>query len=548
MGPVILHLVRHGQTMWNVEGRLLGQTMDIPLTETGFIEAAHAAGELVDRPLAAVLSSDQLRARQTADVVASRHELSPQQTPLLREQSLGDLEGRRASELSAQPVPDGMDIHEVRWGGGESIADVHLRMQKLVTELRESFDDDDEVALVSHGDALRVLQAVLEGRGHQDVDWTPFGTGSVHTCSLRLSPNGPQEPQGRTLLDDTVAAVQPVSASARAAAEQRQTELTKPPGSLGLLEHVGSRLAAMAGQCPPPVPTPAVIGLFAGDHGVVDQGVTSWPREVTASMLVNIAAGGAAINVLASQVGASLLVTDVGVATDYPAHASIRSRRVARGTRDLSVEAAMTRDEARAAVEVGIDAARDAIAAGARCLLTGDMGIGNTTPSSALITVFTGAPVALITGRGAGADDDMHARKSLVIEAALTLHRPDAADPLGALAAVGGLEHAALAGFILAGAAHRVPVILDGVIACSAACVAVGLAPDVRDYLLSGHAGVEPGIGAAVKHLGLHPLVDLGLRLGEGSGAALALPMVQASARILAEMATFADASIESGT
>ena len=207
----------------------------------------------------------------------------------------------------------------------------------------------------------------------------------------------------------------------------------------------------------------------------------------------------------------------------------------------------MTRDEARAAVEVGIEAAQEAIGAGARCLITGDMGIGNTTPASALISVFTGAPVALVTGRGAGADDDMHSHKSLVIERALTLHQPDAADPLGALAAVGGLEHAALAGFILAGAAHRIPVILDGVIACSAACVAVGFAPDVRDYLISGHAGVEPGIGAANKHLGLQPLVGLWLRLGEGSGAALALPMVQASARILADMATFADAGITAG-
>ena len=331
------------------------------------------------------------------------------------------------------------------------------------------------------------------------------------------------------------------------AAEARQTELTKPPGSLGLLEKVGNRLAAMAGQCPPPIPTPAVIGLFAGDHGVVAQGVTPWPQEVTASMLVNIAGGGAAINVLAEQVGATLLVTDVGVATDYPEHPAIRDRKVARGTRDFSVEAAMTRDEARAAIEVGIEAAQEAIKAGARCLITGDMGIGNTTPASALIAVFTGAPVALVTGRGAGADDDMHSHKSLVIERALTLHQPDAADPLGALAAIGGLEHAALAGFILAGAAHRIPVILDGVIACSAGCVAVGFAPNVRDYLISGHAGVEPGIGAAVKHLGLQPLVGLGLRLGEGSGAALALPMVQASARILVDMATFADAGITSG-
>lgn len=528
--------------MWNVEGRLQGQTMDVALTETGFIEAAHAAGELMAQSLTAVWSSDQLRARQTADVVASRHELVVHLTPLLREQSLGDLEGRRASELSEQPVPEGMDIHEVRWGGGESIADVHLRMQALVAQLREQFSDDDEVALVSHGDAIRVLLAVLDGLGHRDVEWTACGTGAVHTYSWDSMPA-----ERQTLLDRTVDAVRPASSTALVEAEKRQTELTKPPGSLGLLEQVGNRLAAMAGQCPPPIPAPAVIGLFAGDHGVVAQGVTPWPQEVTASMLMNIASGGAAINVLAGQVGASLLVTDVGVATEHPDHPAIRDRRVARGTRDFTVEPAMTRDEARAALGVGIEAAQQAIAGGARCLLTGDMGIGNTTPASALIAVFTGTPVAQVTGRGAGADDEMLSHKERVIERALALHQPDAADPLGALAAIGGLEHAALAGFILAGAAHRIPVILDGVIACSGACVAVGFAPEVRDYLVSGHAGVEPGIGAAVEYLGLQPLVDLGLRLGEGSGAALALPMVQAAARILADMATFADAGIESG-
>ncbi len=539
---VILHLVRHGQTMWNVEGRVMGQTMDVPLTETGFIEAAHAAGELVDRPLKAVWSSDQLRAQQTAEIVALRHGLDLHLTPLLREQSLGDLEGRQASELSEQSTPDGMDVSEVRWGGGESVADVHRRMQTLMTELSDQFSDDDEVALVSHGDAIRVLMAVLEGRSHRDVEWSALGTGAVHTCSVETITSDPLP-----LLERTAAAVQPASAMMLAEAEQRQAQLTKPPGSLGLLEQVGDRLCAMAGQCPPPIPEPAVIGVFAGDHGVVAQGVTPWPQEVTVAMLMNMANGGAAINVLASQVGATLLLTDVGVATAYPEHPGIRNRNVAQGTRDLCVEAAMTRDEARAAVEVGIDAAREAIDGGARCLLTGDMGIGNTTPASALISIFTGAPVALVTGRGAGADDDMHSHKSLVIEGALALHKPEAADPLGTLAAVGGLEHAALAGFILAGAAHRVPVIIDGVIACSAACVAAGLAPDVRDYLVSGHAGVEPGIAAAVKHLGLHPMVDLGLRLGEGSGAALALPMVQASARILGGMATFADVGIESG-
>ncbi|RMB61866.1 nicotinate-nucleotide--dimethylbenzimidazole phosphoribosyltransferase [Tessaracoccus antarcticus] len=526
--------------MWNVEGRLQGQTMDVPLTETGFIEAAHAAAELVDRPLTALWSSDQLRALQTAGVVVARHDLTVRATPLLREQSLGDLEGRLASEMTEQPVPDGMDISEVRWGGGESIADVHERMRALVAALREEFGDDDEVALVSHGDALRVLLAVLEGKGHRDVDWSGFGTGSVHTVSLGADTDD--------VLARTIAAVQPASAVALAEAEQRQAQLTKPPGSLGALEVLANRLSAMAGRCPAPIPEPAVIGLFAGDHGVCAQGVSPWPQEVTASMVMNIAGGGAAINALARQVGASLLVTDVGVATDHPAHPAIRNRVVARGTHDFTVEPAMTRDEARAALAVGIEAAEEAIAGGARCLLTGEMGIGNTTPASALIAVFTRTRPALVTGRGAGADDQMLSVKTQVIERGLKLHQPQTDDPLGTLAAIGGLEHAALAGFILAGAAHRVPVVLDGVIACSAACVAAAFAPAVRDYLVSGHAGAEPGIRTALAHLGLQPLVDLGMRLGEGSGAAVALPMVQAAARIMAEMATFAEAGIEAGS
>ena len=495
----------------------------------------------MDRPLKAVWTSDQLRALQTANVVVARRDLTPRPTPLLREQCLGELEGRLASEMAEQPVPEGQDISEVRWGGGESIADVHQRMSQLVAELHAEFDADDEVALVSHGDALRVLLAVLEGRGHRDVDWSGFGTGAVVTFSLNSPPHD-------TLLSRTIAAVRPASADTLAEAEQRQGQLTKPPGSLGLLEVLGNRLAAMAGQCPPPIPEPAVIGLFAGDHGVCAQGVTPWPQEVTASMLMNIADGGAAINALARQVGASLLVTDVGVATQYPEHPAIRRRTVAPGTRDFTVEPAMTREEARAALEVGIEAAEEAIAGGARCLLTGEMGIGNTTPASALISVFTGTRPALVTGRGAGADDQMMSHKAQVIENGLKLHAPQADDPLGTLAAVGGLEHAALAGFILAGAAHQLPVILDGVIACSAACVAAALAPAVRDFLVSGHAGAEPGIRHAVGHLGLQPLVDLGLRLGEGSGAAVALPMVQAAARIMRDMATFAEAGIEAGS
>lgn len=345
-------------------------------------------------------------------------------------------------------------------------------------------------------------------------------------------------------LGSVIASVLPVDPEAIAQATARQDQLTKVPGSLGILESVGIRLAGIARACPPPVPTKAVVGVFAGDHGVCAQGVTPWPQEITVGMLVNMAHGGAAINVLSRQMGVTTMLTDVGVAGEYPPSDVIGSRKVRRGSGDISIEPAMTREEAVRALEVGIETAREALDGGAECLLTGEMGIGNTSPSSALISVFTGTPVATVTGRGAGADDAMLAHKTEVLERALALHQPDPADPVGVLAAVGGLEHAALAGFILAGAAARVPVVLDGVIACSAACVAVALCPEVRGYLVSGHAGMEPGIRAAVAHLGLQPLVDLNLRLGEGTGAVLAYPLVQASARILSEMATFAEAGI----
>ena len=348
-------------------------------------------------------------------------------------------------------------------------------------------------------------------------------------------------------LDQTIAAIVPVSDEALTAAEERQNQLTKPPGSLGQIEEVGNRLAAIAGVCPPPVPAKPVIGLFAGDHGVCAQGVTPWPQEVTVQMALNIAAGGAAIAVLGRQLGADVWVTNVGILADVPEGTTVRDRVVRRGTRDFTVEPAMTREDAVAALEVGIDTAFEAIDGGADCLLTGEMGIGNTTPAAALISALTGASAAAVTGRGAGADDEMLARKVEVIESGISQHGVTADDPLGLLAAVGGLEHAALAGFILGGAARRVPVVIDGVIAASAALVAVALAPNAKGYLISGHAGMEPGITEAVSALGLRPLLDLNLRLGEGSGAAMALPIVQAGARILGEMATFADAGVTSG-
>ncbi len=345
-------------------------------------------------------------------------------------------------------------------------------------------------------------------------------------------------------LDETIAAIRPLDADAVAAALERQARLTKPPGALGVLEDVSVQLAGLTGECPPPFPAPAAVAVFAADHGVHAQGVTPWPQEVTAQMVANFLAGGAVINALAAQVGAEVTVVDIGVAAELDAVPGLLARKIRRGTRDMTLEAAMTRDEAVQALEVGIEVAAELVAAGYRCLLTGDMGIANTTASAALIAAFTGAPAELVTGRGTGVDDDTLARKVEVVRAALARHSPDPADPVGALAAVGGLEHAAIAGFLLGAAAARVPVVLDGVIAGSAALVARALAPDATVAMIAGHRSAEPGASVALSSLGLTPLVDLDLRLGEGSGAALALPLVQSAARVLRDVATFDSAGV----
>jgi nicotinate-nucleotide--dimethylbenzimidazole phosphoribosyltransferase len=346
------------------------------------------------------------------------------------------------------------------------------------------------------------------------------------------------------LLDATIAAIRPLDSSSVAAARARQDALTKPRGSLGVLEDVSVQLAGLAGTCPAPLPEPAAIAVFAADHGVHVQGVTPWPQEVTAQMVANFLAGGAVINALAAQSGADVVVVDIGVNAELDAVPGLLDRKVRRGTRDLAVESAMTRAEALAALEAGIEVAQQLVAAGHRCLLTGDMGIANTTASAALIAAFTGASAAEVTGRGAGIDDAMLEHKVAVVDAALRLHEPDPADPIGVVAAVGGLEHAALAGYLLGAAAERVPVILDGVIATAAALVAAALAPDAIDAMIAGHRSAEPGASRALQHLGLRPLVDLDLRLGEGSGATLALGLVQSAARVLRDVATFDGAGV----
>jgi nicotinate-nucleotide--dimethylbenzimidazole phosphoribosyltransferase len=353
-------------------------------------------------------------------------------------------------------------------------------------------------------------------------------------------------PFADTLLGATIAAVVPRDAAAERAARERLDQMTKPPGSLGVLEDVAAQLAGIAGACPAPLPTPATVAIFAGDHGVHAQGVTPWPQEVTAQMVLNFLAGGAVVNAFAAEVGASVVVVDVGVAAPLDPADGLLDRKVRPGTADLAVGPAMTLEEARRAVEVGIEVAT-LLAPGSGSLITGDMGIANTTASAALVCAFTGASPASATGRGTGVDDPTLACKVEVVGRAVSRVTEQPSTPetaLAVLAEVGGLEHAALAGFVLGAAVHRTPVLLDGVIAGSAALVAATLCPAALDYAMSGHVSAEPGHGIALAHLGLRPLLGLDLRLGEGTGALMALPLVTGAARALRDVATFDSAGV----
>jgi nicotinate-nucleotide--dimethylbenzimidazole phosphoribosyltransferase len=346
------------------------------------------------------------------------------------------------------------------------------------------------------------------------------------------------------LLSETVSAIRPLDAKALGEAWERQKRMTKPSGALGMLEIISAQLCGLSRKCPPPLPEPAAVAVFAGDHGVHAQGVTPWPQEVTSQMVANFLGGGAVCNAFSNQVGAEVCIVDVGVVGEVPAMPGLLPRKVRHGTADMTAGPALSREEALRAVEVGIETARDLVAAGNRALLTGEMGIANTTASAALISACAGSDPSEVTGRGTGINDETHTRKVEVVRRALELHQLDTSDPIGMLSAVGGLEHAALVGLILGGASLRTPVILDGVSAGAAALVARCVAPEALAACIAGHRSAEPGHMAALKKLGLRPLVDLDLRLGEGTGALLALPMVQSAARTMHEVATFDSAGV----
>jgi nicotinate-nucleotide--dimethylbenzimidazole phosphoribosyltransferase len=346
-----------------------------------------------------------------------------------------------------------------------------------------------------------------------------------------------------SLLRTTIAAVTELDEDAMSAVRARQDQLTKPSGALGRLELLSMQLAGISGRLDPPLSPRAVI-VCAGDHGVTAEGVSAFPAEVTAQMVLNFLSGGAAVNVLARQMGAHVIVLDVGVASELPDHPHLVKAKVRQGTANLATGRAMSQLEAVEAIEAGIRTANRSIAEGASLLIPGEMGIGNTTASAAIAAVLTAQSVDRVTGLGTGVDVVGWRHKCQVIKRALALHQPDRTDALDILSKIGGLEIAAIAGIVLAGAAARIPVLLDGVIATAGAAIAAILCPASLAFMVAGHCSKEPGHRALLTHLGLTPLLDLDLRLGEGTGALLALPLLEAAVATLNQMATFEEAAV----
>ncbi|OFJ50518.1 nicotinate-nucleotide--dimethylbenzimidazole phosphoribosyltransferase [Mycolicibacterium grossiae] len=339
--------------------------------------------------------------------------------------------------------------------------------------------------------------------------------------------------------------VAPPDAAAAAAARDRQDTLTKPPGALGRLEDLSVWVAACQGQCPPRQFARARVVVFAGDHGVTAAGVSAFPAEVTAQMVGNFLAGGAAINVLAELAGAGVRVVDVAV--DGPTDAAVGTHKVRRGSGDITVEDALTHDEVVAAIEAGRAIADEEVDAGADLLIAGDMGIGNTTPATTLVAALTDTEPVAVVGRGTGVDDAGWGRKTAAIRDALFRARAAVADPVALLRICGGADLAAMAGFLGQAAVRRTPVLLDGVVVTAAALTADRLVPGARQWWQAGHRSTEPAHALALTRLGLEPIVDLGMRLGEGTGAAVALPVVRAAVATLGSMATFTEAAVSDG-
>ncbi len=359
----------------------------------------------------------------------------------------------------------------------------------------------------------------------------------------QVSNRGRRRTVAMSLLQNTLNRIQPLDEGAMAQARARQDTLIKPQGSLGRLEDLSVQIAGITGDLTPQIKDKSLL-VMAADHGIAREGVSAYPPEVTPQMVLNFLSGGAAINVLARLVEARVVVVDVGVNHDFDPEAGLLDFKIASGTANMVNGPAMTREQAVAAIEAGIQAMELEVEWGVDLVGTGDMGIGNTTASSAITAAYTGLPVAQVTGRGTGLDDAQLATKIATIERVLALNRPDSSDPLDVLSKVGGFEIGGIAGVILGAAANRVPVIIDGFISGAGALIAASLNPAAVNYMIAAHCSVEVGHRAILARLGLEPLLDLNLRLGEGTGAALAMNIVEGAVRILDEMATFASAGV----
>jgi nicotinate-nucleotide--dimethylbenzimidazole phosphoribosyltransferase len=345
------------------------------------------------------------------------------------------------------------------------------------------------------------------------------------------------------MLNEALKSISPLKEEFFQLAQKRLDSLTKPPGSLGRLEEIAQRLVVITENEMPPIPK-KVIFTFSGDHGVADEGVSAFPKEVTRQMVLNFLRGGAAINVLGRHAGAEVAVVDVAVDCDFEGVEGLQHKKIMRGTGNMAKGPAMKREEAVRSIEVGISLAREWAQKGYRLFGTGDMGIANTTPSSAIAAVLTNSPVAVVTGRGTGINGAGLDKKIKVIEEAVALNRPDAGDAIDVLAKVGGAEIGAIAGLCIGGAAERVPVVVDGFISTAGALIAYNVEPKTAQYMFSAHRSVEPGHIIMLEKMGLKPMLDLGMRLGEGTGAAVAMLVIEAALKIYREMATFGEAGV----
>jgi len=348
-------------------------------------------------------------------------------------------------------------------------------------------------------------------------------------------------------LTETVAKIEKIDFSLASETQKRLDNLTKPRGSMGRLEELARQIVEITRKENPPIKNKVIITM-AGDHGVAEEGVSAYPKEVTPQMVYNFIRGGAGINVLARHVGARVIVVDMGVASDLDAHPNICVKKVGYGTKNIAAGAAMTREEAVKSIESGIEVFENEFKNGVDIIATGDMGIANTTPSSAIASVITASSVRDMTGRGTGINNEALSNKIKIIEKAIEINKPKPGDGIEVLSKVGGFEIGGLAGTILAASARRVPVVLDGFISGAAALIAYKIEPKVKDYMIAAHSSVERGHKIILDYLGLKPLLDFGLRLGEGTGGALAIGIIEASIKILTEMATFKSAGVSERT